>query len=94
MRGGSRTTAVCVRHTIARAVWGDAPPGKVFEIRCSEITSEAPLGQKLPHENFCPSVLLLVPGWMTGTINAVWECRAGNETVNEKALNRKRGLHT
>ena len=29
------------------------------------------------------SVLLIVPGGMTGEINAVCECRGGNKTTNE-----------
>ena len=31
---------------LARGIWGHAPPGKLFEIGCSEIGSEAFLGLK------------------------------------------------
>ena len=60
---------------------GGMLPQEVFEIRCSEITSEALLGQKLPLENFLSYTV--VPGRVAGAINAVWERRAGNTTTNE-----------
>ena len=40
---------VCMyKHTrsMTRGAWGHAPPGKFLEIRCSEIASEAILGDR------------------------------------------------
>ena len=34
------------KHFKTRGVWGHAPSGNCFAIRCSEIASEAILGQK------------------------------------------------
>ena len=37
---------------MTRGIWGHAPPGNYFKIRCSEIASEAILGQKLSRSGY------------------------------------------
>ena len=43
---------VCISMQDYRCVWGHASPRKFLEIRCSEIVSEAILGQKQSRSSY------------------------------------------